>query len=345
MPFPIVELGFTVLAKVIPLRDKDSPRYNEPFKRTKEMVQKEKSPFVCDSLCYASHASMHMTKTDYLFREVVDNSKAGGSPPYAVTKSFVGKQAQSIQQPLTVTDDLVLHPFLFPGAVHPFYMPTVLKKPSDDARPPPEETQWGRALWIWAVQPVNHTVWGAVGVTGAEGYELVEGANAAMQKLRGRMAWLHVLLPVTNPDVGKLYGVKSATPGQKGFVMWLPCTIKEIEFDKHLGSLLVHLHKFSWGNQVGLPFKTGASDNDQTIPDAEWIVRFPEEDGALWLEDFKSPACWAAANALCYQKLRRNYPGKPSSPTPAVFAVYAPDDSDRVGHHSKWLEAKWLESS
>eukprot|EP00961_Rhodomonas_salina_P219716 2969834-Rhodomonas_salina.1 len=50
-----------------------------------------------------------------------------------------------------------------------------------------------------------------------------------MQKLLGRMAWLHVLLPVTDPGVGKLYGVKSATPCQKGFVMWLPCTIKEIE--------------------------------------------------------------------------------------------------------------------
>eukprot|EP00961_Rhodomonas_salina_P267622 3616196-Rhodomonas_salina.1 len=315
MPFPIAALGFTVSAKVIPLRGKDSPRYNTPIKRTKEMVEKENSPFICDSLCYASHASMHTAKPDYPFREVVDNSKAGGSPPYAVTKAFVGNQAKSIQQPLQVTEDLVLHPFLFPGGVHPFYMPSVLKKPSEDARPPAEEAQWGRALWIWAVQP------------GAEGPELAEGARAALDKLSGKMAWLHVLLPVDDPNVGKLYGVKSATPGQKGFVMWLPCTIKEVEFDKKLGSLLVHLHKFSWGNQVGLPFKTGASDDDQSITDAEWVVRFPEEDGGLWLEDFKSPACWAAANAQCYQNLRKKYPGKPTTPTPAVFGVYAPDDS------------------
>lgn len=101
--------------------------------------------------------------------------------------------------------------------------------------------------------------------------------------------------------------------------------IKTIEFDKQLGSLLVHVHKLSWGNQKGLPFLTGTEES-QVTPNSEFVVRFPEEDGGLWLDDLKAPAIWAAENVRFYKRLKSIKP-REKLPTPATFAIFSPDDS------------------
>eukprot|EP00961_Rhodomonas_salina_P159404 2146633-Rhodomonas_salina.2 len=75
---------------------------------------------------------MHKQK-DFDFLDVSDSSQAGGAPPYAPTsvQKFKGAQALDCQTQYCVTDDLILHPLLFPGAVNPYHQPSVFDQPEE----------------------------------------------------------------------------------------------------------------------------------------------------------------------------------------------------------------------
>jgi hypothetical protein len=103
------------------------------------------------------------------------------------------------------------------------------------------------------------------------------------------------------------------------------------------GNIYLTIEDLDWGLQRGLPFELGDENQRTALPEgSKFVVRLPEEEGGVWLNDFGAPAAWACSTkpaALKILGLKR----LKAIPSPACFAVFADSDCYSVAAHRRCL--------
>lgn len=110
--------------------------------------------------------------------------------------------------------------------------------------------------------------------------------------------------------------------------MWMVGCIDDVRHEG--GKLVFTIAKLSFGIQQGAPFNFGTDARDPALPEESRIaVLLPDEEGALWMESWQSPAMFACSGSNELKELQgvlEKGAAPAKLPLPTHFAEVLPDD-------------------